>query len=123
MGQMQLNFINTLPCDVNVFYYPTVDDKVENATALLNTTNPTFATEFLNVVDDVVMEAIVVDPGNCLLLASDSDGSTGLVHLGNATETHGYSVLITLRNGQLVATRIVEEEQLEKSVNGNPSLG
>ena len=125
VGQMQLNFINTLPCDVNVNYY-VADD--ENGTAQLNTTSRTFATPFLTTVDDVIVEATLVDPGNCILQLGDGSGgvgsgTTGLVSLGYANETQGYSVLITLRDSQLVATRLLDPEQLAKSDVGKPLLG
>ena len=115
---MQLNFINTLPCNINVNYY------VRNGTngkAQLNTTSPTFATPFLEAFKDIDVEASLAEPGNCLGLGSDS--STGLVPLGYANETQGYSVLITSRGGQLIVTRLVEPEQLEKSIIGQPLLG
>ena len=121
---MQLNFINTLPCDVNVNYYAAAD---ENGTAQLNTTSRTFATPFLTTVDDIIVEAALVDPVSCnLQLGGGFDvgsGSTGLVSLGYANQTEGYSVLITLRDGQLVATRLLDPEQLTKSDIGKPLLG
>ena len=123
VGQMQLNFINTLPCDVNVNYYVAPD---ENGTALLNTTSRIYATPFLSTVDDIVVEAALVVPAYCNSQLDNGfnmgSGTTGLVSLGYANETQGYSVLITLRDGQLVATRLLDPEQLAKSDIGKPLL-
>jgi len=119
---MQLNFINTLPCDVNVNYYAAAD---ENGTAQLNTTSRTYATPFLTTVDDIIVEAALVEPALCKLGGGFDvgSGSTGLVSLGYANETQGYSVLITLRDGQLAVTRLLDPEQLTKSDIGKPLLG
>ena len=103
---------------MNVNYYA-----VENGTAQLNTTYPTYATDFLKTVDNIAIEAYVDDPASCSELGPGSIGNTGLVEIGYANETQGYSVLITVRGGELVATRIIYPETLAKSELGFPSLG
>ena len=105
---------------MNINYY-IAEDQI--GTAQLNSTYPTFATDFLKTVDNITIEAFLDDPTNCPQISSDSDGNTGLIYLGPAKQEEGYSVLITSRGGELKATRLLEPEKLEKSINGNPSLG
>lgn len=121
---MQLNFINTLDCDVNVNYYVRMNGTYIKGTAELNQTHPTIATEFLPALKEVDIEASLANPGNCLEFGSGvSDGNTVFAQLGSPGEMEGYSVLITIREGKLAATRLVEPEQLKKSVSGQPLLG
>jgi len=127
-GEIQLNFINTLQCDVNVNYYYAEEGEEKNGTVPLGSIlgksdNPTFATDFLKTLDNITIEAFLDDPTSCSQINPGSDGNTGLVYLGPANEKEGYSVLITVRGGELKATRLLEPEKLEKSINGNPSVG
>ena len=59
--------------------------------------------------------------GNCGNIQFDGT-TTGEVNLGNGTETLGYSILITERDNNLIITRMNEEEQLDKSESGDPSV-
>ena len=120
VDKMQLNFINTLDCDVNLNYYVRGDI---NGTAQFNQTYPTFATDFLPAFKEVDIEATLANPGSCLELGPDPSGSTVSAQIGSPNGTEGYSVLITIRQGKLAVTRLVKPEQLKKSVTGQPLLG
>ena len=70
---------------MNINYY-IAEDQI--GTAQLNSTYPTFATDFLKTVDNITIEAFLDDSANCP--QTSSDGNTGLVYLGPAEEKEGY---------------------------------
>lgn len=114
-GRIQLNFINTLPCEVNVEYQ--VTDANEKFALDANTYK--FAQD-LEAEKDIIVRASLNNK-NCGDYNIQFDGiDTGNVNLGNGTGTKGYSILITERANNLIITRLNNEEQLEKSVSGLP---
>ena len=114
-GRIQLNFINTLPCEVNVEYQ--VTDANEKFALDANTYK--FAQD-LEAEKDIIVRASL-NNSNCGNYNIQFDGiDTGKVNLGNGTGTKGYSILITERAKNLIITRLNNEEQLEKSVSGLP---
>ena len=112
---MQLNFINTLPCEVNVEYQVTdANDKF-----MLNANTYKFAQD-LEAEKDIIVRASL-NNSNCGNYNIQFDGiDTGKVNLGNGTGTKGYSILITERANNLIITRLNNQEQLDKSETGDP---
>ena len=116
---MQLNFINTLPCPVNLSYTTgshhqesiILDDKIRN-----------FATEFLPALEEISAEVSFTDGNDCNGLAVGNSNSRKTL-LGKGESTEGYAVLITLRDGNLVLTRLNDATHLKKSISGEPMLG
>jgi hypothetical protein len=111
---MQLNFINTLPCKVNVKY--AVSDK--NGELVLEGNQYEFAQD-LEAEQDIIVRAYL-ESGDCSNFIQLNGFETGEVNLGKGNGTQGYSVLITERDNNLTITRLDKEEQLEKSNTGDP---
>ena len=112
---MQLNFINTLPCEVNVEYQ--VTDANEKFALDANTYK--YAQDQEAEKDSIVRASL--NNSNCGNYNIQFDGiDTGNVNLGNGTGTKGYSILITERANNLIITRLNNEEQLDKSETGDP---
>jgi len=111
---MQLNFINTLPCPVNVIYK--VSDK--NEELMLQGNKYEFAQD-LEAGKEIIVAAFL-ENGNCGNFIQLDGFETGEVNLGKGNGTKGYSILITVREKNLIITRLNEEEQLEKSNTGDP---
>ncbi|XP_046443386.1 solute carrier family 15 member 1-like [Daphnia pulex] len=113
-GRMQLNFINTLPCKVNVKY--AVSDK--NGELVLEGNKYEFAQD-LEAEQEIIVRAYL-ESGDCSNFIQLNGFETGEVNLGKGNGTQGYSVLITERDNNLTITRLDKEEQLEKSNTGDP---
>lgn len=114
---MQLNFINTLPCQVNVSY--TVGGQ-HNESISLNETIRNIETKFLPAKQDIDVEASL-NGNSCGGIPVNPINWKG--SLGSAGEKHGYSVLITLRESNLVVARLNDPTSLEKSNSGQPMIG
>lgn len=112
---MQLNFINSLPCSVNVSYtvggtpYPPMR---------LNETFRGNATEFLPAEKMVEAEAFLDSCTGINVLEPNWKGD-----LGFPQEENGFSVLITVRENKLVLTRMLGPARLSKSDVGQPMIG
>lgn len=116
-GLIQLNFINTLPCEVKVAY----------SVGKNNNTDPfiTIGAQSYYFVQDLEANQTIharayLEDGDCAGFIQFEDFNTDTVELGTGYETFGYSILITGRDNQLIITRINKEEQLEKSESGDP---
>ena len=116
-GMMQLNFINTLPCPVNVSY---AVGGQHNESISLNETLRNIETTFLPANQDIAVEASLTG-NNCGGITVNTFTWKG--SLGSGGEQHGYSVLITLRGGNLVVARLNDPNRLEKSNSGQPMIG
>lgn len=114
---MQLNFINTLPCSVNLQYSVAGN---HNKSVTLDEVIRNNATDFLPALQNIEAEAslVGVSCGDLAVVNPTWKGS-----LGSAGDTHGYSVLVTLRGGNLVVSRLNEPTNLKKSIEGQPALG
>jgi solute carrier family 15 oligopeptide transporter 1 len=113
-GRMQLNFINTLPCKVNVEYEVTE----KNGNFELQGNMYEFVQD-LEAEQDIIVRAFL-DNTDCAGYTEFANTDTGTVSLGTGNGTQGYSILITGRNDNLAITRLNEAEQLEKSNTGDP---
>jgi hypothetical protein len=111
---MQLNFINTLPCKVNIEYE--VSDQTDKFALEGNMYK--FAQD-LGADQDIMVRAFLDEP-NCANYIQFDDIDTGKEYLGTGNGTFGYSILITERGNNLTITRLNNEEQLEKSDTGDP---
>jgi hypothetical protein len=111
---MQLNFINTLPCKVNVEYEVTE----KNGNFELGGFMYEFAQD-LEAEKDIIVRAYL-DKKDCAGYTEFVNIDTGTVSLGTGNGTQGYSILITGRDKNLTITRLNEAEQLEKSNTGDP---
>ena len=67
-----------------------------------------------------IIVAAFLENGNCGNFIQLDGFKTGEVNLGKGNGTKGYSILITVREKNLIITRLNEEEQLEKSNTGDP---
>ncbi|KAI9551403.1 hypothetical protein GHT06_021736 [Daphnia sinensis] len=114
-GRMQLNFINTLPCQVNVTYR--VADK--NGELFVKANEYEFVQD-LEADKDIFASAFLENPDCGGYLNFNVGFNTGEVNLGKGNGTQGYSILITERENELTITRLNKEEQLEKSDTGDP---
>lgn len=113
-GLMQLNFINTLPCDVDIRY----DIGAHSANLKVNATH-SITVENLPAGEMITILEAIAKGENCSL---SRDHVTN-VDLGASNEKSSYSVLIILRNGEMTIFRMNKEEQIEKSVSGDPFVG
>uniref|UniRef100_A0A0P4YAT7 Oligopeptide transporter 1 n=2 Tax=Daphnia magna TaxID=35525 RepID=A0A0P4YAT7_9CRUS len=116
-GRMQLNFINTLPCQVNVTYR--VTDK--NGDLSIKANKYEFVQD-LEADQDIFASAFLENADCGSYLQFNGGFSTGEVKLGKGGGTKGYSILITERENELTITRLNNEEQLDKSDTGDPSV-
>uniref|UniRef100_A0A0P4ZTU7 Oligopeptide transporter 1 n=2 Tax=Daphnia magna TaxID=35525 RepID=A0A0P4ZTU7_9CRUS len=116
-GRMQLNFINTLPCQVNVTYR--VTDK--NGDLSIKANKYEFVQD-LEADQDIFASAFLENADCGGYLQFNGGFSTGEVKLGKGGGTKGYSILITERENELTITRLNNEEQLDKSDTGDPSV-
>lgn len=116
-GRMQLNFINTLPCQVNVTYR--VKDK--NGDLSIKANEYEFVQD-LEADQDIFASAFLENADCGGYLQFNGGFSTGEVKLGKGNGTKGYSILITERENELTITRLNNEEQLDKSDTGDPSV-
>ncbi|XP_045033705.1 solute carrier family 15 member 1 isoform X2 [Daphnia magna] len=116
-GRMQLNFINTLPCQVNVTYR--VTDK--NGDLSIKANEYEFVQD-LEADQDIFASAFLENADCGGYLQFNGGFSTGEVKLGKGGGTKGYSILITERENELTITRLNNEEQLDKSDTGDPSV-
>ncbi|XP_057379153.1 solute carrier family 15 member 1-like [Daphnia carinata] len=114
-GRMQLNFINTLPCQVTVTYR--VTDK--NGDLVVNANEYKFVQD-LEADKDIFATASLENPDCGSYIQFTGGFNTGEVNLGKGKGTKGYSILITERENNLTITRVNNEEQLEKSDTGDP---
>ena len=110
-GLIQLNFINTFPCEVNVDY----SVANENNTIPINALSYEFVQD-LKANQTIYARAVFKDSSCADLLEHD----TGTIELGKGSETLGYFIIITERDSKLVIARLNNEEQLEKSEMGQP---
>lgn len=111
---MQLNFINTLPCDVDIHY------KIGTHSAELSLKPTNFAiVENLPAGETIMILKAIANGNNCTALANELE----TVELGTGNGKSSYSVLITQRNYNMTVFRMNQEEQIEKSVSGDPLLG
>ncbi|KAK4036170.1 hypothetical protein OUZ56_028236 [Daphnia magna] len=116
-GRMQLNFINTLPCQVNVTYR--VTDK--NGDLSIKANEYEFVQDLE--ADQNIFASAFLENADCGgYLQFNGDFSTGEVRLGKGGGTKGYSILITERENELTITRLNNEEQLDKYYTGDPSV-
>jgi hypothetical protein len=111
---MQLNFINTLRCNVSVVYG--VSEK--NGNFELQGNMYEFVQD-LEAEKDIIVRAFLDKP-DCAGYTQFVNIDTGIVSLGTGDGTQGYSILITERENNLTITRLDKEEQLEKSNTGDP---
>jgi len=113
-GLTQLNFINTLPCQVNVDYV--IDDVARSLN--LNATGYSFERDLKDGNIDVSVRLVAPLCGGIQFVEPQW---TGRIH-GNSTKA--FSVVISDgRNGTLEVTRMLEEEPLKKSISGQPRVG
>lgn len=113
---MQLNFINTLPCQVNIEYNIGAS---QNTNILLNATQYEFVQDLK--ADETILARAYLTSKDCGPYVQFEEGyDTGFIDLGVGSKTLGYSILITERDMNLTMTRLQHEEQLEKSTSGNP---
>jgi hypothetical protein len=103
---MQLNFINTLPCKVNVKY--AVSDK--NGELVLEGNQYEFAQD-LEAEQDIIVRAYL-ESGDCSNFIQLNGFETGEVNLGKGNGTQGYSVLITERDNNLTITRLDNQQDI-----------
>ena len=108
-----MNFINTLPCQVNINYY--VADK--NGKLELNATQYDFVQDLA--ADQEIMARAILTDQNCSSIYFENY-DTGDISLGKGNETKGFSILITERDKNITMVRFDTEEQLEKSNSGDP---
>lgn len=113
---MQLNFINTLPCNVDVEY--SVGEK--NSTGPITISAQSYHFEQNLEANKTIYARASLKNGNCADFIQFEDTNTETVQLGIGYGTLGYSILITERDNKLVITRVKNEEQLEKSDSGDP---
>jgi len=117
----QLNFINTLPCPVNLTYRLEGTDDYTRQTSL----NETFrynATDFFPANKIITVDGTLqLTDGKCGDLTVNTASLTN-VDLGKGIENEGYAVLITLRQNALTIVRLNDTEHLKKSDNGNPMI-
>ena len=112
---MRLNFISTIPCNVSVNYQ--IGEELYNANV-----NQTLFVEQLPAGQNIFIHKAITLPETCagehLILEQEN------VTLGIAEELKGYSVYITSNMNQdaLDIFRTVTEEQIEKSVSGDPYI-
>lgn len=112
---MQLNFINTLPCRVNINYQ--VTDK--NGSLSIYANEYEFVQD-LEAQQDIIVRAFLENQDCAGYIQFDGGFDTGNVNLGKGMGTQGYSILITERENNLTITRLNNEEQLDKSDTGDP---
>lgn len=113
---MRLNFISTVPCNVSVDYY--IGQTPYNANF-----NQTFFVEELAAGEEIfILNAVTVN-GTCNA-ENDLYLEAKNVTLGKGEGTKGYSVYITQGKSApaLDIFRTVSEEQIDKSVSGDPYI-
>ena len=120
-GMTQLNFINTLPCPVNVTYRVGTEGTYDQLISLDDTLRYN-ATDFFPADQTITVDGILqLTNGRCGDLTVNTASLTN-ADLGNGVEDEGYAVLITLRQNALQIVRLNETEHLKKSDNGNPMI-
>jgi len=117
----QLNFINTLPCPVNVTYRVGTEGTYDQLISLDDTLRYN-ATDFFPADQTITVDGTLqLTNGKCGDLTVNTASLTN-VNLGKGVEDEGYAVLITLRQNALQIVRLNETEHLKKSDNGNPMI-
>lgn len=113
---MRLNFISAIPCNVSVDYRVGLTNYTANV-------NQSFFVESLSAGEEIFIFKAVTLGATC------SDGENlslqqENVNLGAGEEMKGYSVYITQNKARdaLDIFRTVTQEQIEKSVSGDPSI-
>ena len=115
----QLNFINTLPCPVNLMYRVGTDS---NLPISLNETFRYNATDFFAADENIRLNGTLqLTDGKCGNLTVNTDSVLN-VDLGKGVGDEGYAVLITMRGNNLTIVRLNDTEHLKKSDNGNPMI-
>ena len=119
----QLNFINTLPCPVNLTYLVGTGE-TSGQKIFLNDTLRYNATDFFAANEIIRVDGILqMTEGNKCGELTVNTSSIMNVDLGKGTEEEGYAVVITLRENQLTVVRLNEPEHLKKSDNGQAIIG
>lgn len=111
---MKLNFINTLPCDVEIRY----EIGSHSADLMLNPSHFVIV-ENLPANETIMILRSVARGENCSLLSTELSD----VDLGKGHHKASYSVFITHLNYDMKVFRMNKEEQIEKSFSGDPLLG
>ena len=113
---MRLNFISSIPCNVSVDYRVGATNYTANVKRTLFVEGLT-AEEEIFIFKAVTLSA-TCDGGENLSLQQEN------VNLGKGDDMKGYSVYITQNKAHdaLDMFRTVTEEQIEKSVSGDPFI-
>ncbi|EFX84703.1 hypothetical protein DAPPUDRAFT_99512 [Daphnia pulex] len=113
-GLTQLNFINTLPCPVNISYaHGHHPDK------WLDVGAKSFSFERDLMDGPIRVKANLLSP-RCQDVTFSNAEWTGTIE---GVSTKAFSVVITVRNGQLEVARMKTEEPLDKANSGHPRVG
>ena len=112
-GLMKLNFVNTLPCDVEMSYKV----GIESGNFKVNATNYAILEDLPSEETILILNATAKNGAECETI------SFRQVNLGTGVEKLGYSVLISSYGAVMFVLRMNENEQIEKSVSGEPYLG
>jgi len=110
-GFTQLNVVNTLPCPVNVTY------TAANQARSFQLNATTFSFEYHLEDRPIAFETTV--PKTCADIVFRQSTWSGFI---DGSSAKGYSVIITVRDDDLLVTRLSSEEPLGKSATGKPRL-
>jgi solute carrier family 15 oligopeptide transporter 1 len=119
-GLTQLDFVNTLPCRVDISY---AYDNQEIEFQLNKTYPSTYVIDqlFEYKVDQNISVKAVADQ-ECGDITMEKSTFNGVFYLAPESEKQGFSVIATVRNKTLVLTRISQPVPLTKSESGDPKL-
>ncbi|XP_046443398.1 solute carrier family 15 member 1-like [Daphnia pulex] len=113
-GLTQLNFINTLPCPVNISYaHGNHPDK------WLDVGAKSFSFERDLMDGPIRVKANLLSP-RCQDVTFSNAEWTGTIE---GVSTKAFSVVVTVRNGKLEVARMKTEEPLDKANSGHPRVG
>lgn len=111
---MKLNFINTLPCNLDIRY-----DVGGHSANLTLDPNHFVTVESLPAEETITVSRAIAEGENCTL----KENVLRYIDLGRGNQKAAYSVLITHWNYEIAIARMNKEEQIEKSYSGDPLVG
>ena len=111
---MKLNFINTLPCNLDIHY--SIGGHPANLTLV---PNQIITVENLLAEETITVLHAIAEGEKCTLNGKYLND----IDLGRGNQKASYSVLITHINNELAIARMNKEEQIEKSFSGDPLVG
>ena len=111
---MKLNFINTLPCELELRY-----DIGEISSGITLEPNDFITEENLPANEKIMILKAIAKGENCSLVENQLYD----IDLGKTQQKSSYSILIAHQNYKMVIFRMNKEEQIEKSSSGDPLVG